>query len=62
MAMSMSWSSNGLSLNYGGCQFVQDEDVEKAVNIAYLLLLEGGPVLWVLNDEALCCLGVRHLD
>lgn len=29
---------------------------------AYLLLLEGGPVLWVFDHEAFCSLWVWHVD
>lgn len=60
MAISMSRSSNGLSLNF--------ERVNNLINIGRarprtnLLLLEVGPGLLVTDHETLCGIRVTHLE
>jgi len=59
MAMSMSRSSKGFILNCSGCQKPAPNWLTRT--IAYLLLLEVGPFLLIIDHEALGGLWVGHL-
>lgn len=65
IAISISRSSNCLSLNCGKCQRLPQSGSEEAASLvwdaSYLFLLEGGPLLGVVDHKSLCGLWVRHV-